>query len=209
MATLHGVPPGRAGRMWLRRRLSVASGAADLLDQKVRVLRQETERFGLLVERTEADWMRSCRDAETWSLRAALIGGQAALRAATDHDQALVALTWETTMGVSHPSDVRWESPAADIGAGVSGPATARAVTAHRVALDAAVQHAVALSALRAVEAELSATRRRLRAVTDRWIPRLEDALADVTLGLEETERAEGVSLRWALRAQRLRDGAA
>jgi V/A-type H+-transporting ATPase subunit D len=201
------VPSGRAGRIWLIRRLAVAHGAADLLDQKVRVLRQQAERFALLAERSGADWVESCRAAEAWALRASLVGGQAALRSATGHDPAIVELAWATTMGVSHPSGARWTASVPDADAVTWGPATARAVAAHRVALDAAVQHAVALAALRAVETELSATRRRVRAVTDRWIPRLEAALSRVALSLEETERAEGVGLRWALRAQQPRDG--
>jgi len=207
MVILHGVPPGRAGRMWLIRRLTVAHGAAELLDQKVRVLRQEAERFALLAERSKDDWVASCRDAEAWSLRASLVGGQAAPRAACPHELARVELVWETTMGVSHPSGARWTASVADVDPVTSAPGTARAAAAHRVALDAAVQHAVALSALQAVESELSATRRRARAVTDRWIPRLDGALGRAVLSLEETERAEGVGLRWALRAQEPRDG--
>jgi len=64
--------------------------------------------------------------------------------------------------------------------------------------LDAAARHAAALTALRTIEAELLATRRRLRAVEDRWIPRLESTLARIRLALDEQERAEGVRLRWA-----------
>jgi len=207
MATLRRLPPGRAGRMWLTRRLAIADRAAELLDQKVRVLRQQTERFRLLAERTGAEWTRSCREAEDWSLRAALVGGQAALRAATVHGGARVVLNFGTTMGVPHPSDARCLLPdAAD--PVTSGPATMSAVLAHRQALDAAVQHAVALAGLRALEHELAATRRRRRAITDRLIPQLEDAVAAAVLRLEETERAEGVRLRCALRAQQPQDGA-
>ena len=61
-----------------------------------------------------------------------------------------------------------------------------------------AVGHAAAAGALRAVEAEALATRYRLRAVKNRWIPRLEQALADVTLALEEQELADSARLRLA-----------
>ncbi len=199
------VPPGRAGRLWLTHRLGVAARAAELLDHKVRVLRQEAERCELRVERTGAAWTRTCRDAEEWSLRAALVGGQAALRAATDGGSASVTVCIETTMGVAHPGEARCRLPVVS-GAGVSGPATTNATHAHRRALVAAVEHAAALAASRAVESELAATRQRLRAVTERWTPRLEGALAATVLGLEETERAEGVSLRWAQRATRQGD---
>jgi V/A-type H+-transporting ATPase subunit D len=112
-------------------------------------------------------------------------------------------------MGVAHPTEVRWEPEPAPshVDALTHGPATVSAVAAHRVALEAAVRHAVDLAALRAVTHELTVTRRRLRAVTDRWIPRLEEALVRVQLGLEENERAEGVGLRRALAAGRSTGG--
>jgi len=209
MTGVRGMPPGRAGRVWLGRRLAVAARAAELLDQKVRVLRQEAERFTLLSERSEAEWTRAAQEAQLWSVRAALVGGQAALRAATDAHPAGLSLGWKTTMGVSHPAEVGWDHgpDASHVEAMTYGPATVSAVAAHRVALEAAVRHAADLAALRAVTRELAVTRRRLRAVTDRWVPRLEDALAQVRLGLEETERAEGVGLRRALAARRPTDG--
>jgi V/A-type H+-transporting ATPase subunit D len=42
------------------------------------------------------------------------------------------------------------------------------------------------------------ATRHRLRAIEDRWIPRLEQALAEVTLALEDLELADAIRLRLA-----------
>ena len=90
-----GVPVDR-----VIRRLAVAHGAADLLDQKVRVLRHEAERFALLAERSGDVWVTSCRDAEAWSLRASLVGGRPPPRAACPHDQASVEIVWGTTMGV-------------------------------------------------------------------------------------------------------------
>lgn len=206
MATIPHLPPGRAGRAWLTHRLAVATRAAELLDHKVRVLRQEAEHFSLLVERTEANWARSCREADAWSLRATLVGGQAALRVAAEQPSAEVVVTWETTMGVSHPARAQCRLPVT-LPDSTLGPATAAAVTAHRRALESAVEHAAALAALRAVDAELAVTRRRLRGVTNRWLPRLESAHAALLLSLEEAERAEGVGLRWALRAPHHRDG--
>jgi V/A-type H+-transporting ATPase subunit D len=70
-------------------------------------------------------------------------------------------------------------------------------------ALEAAVGHAAAAGALRAAEAEALATRYRLRAVRNRWIPRLERALADVTLALEEQELADSARLRPAAPGRR------
>ena len=61
-----------------------------------------------------------------------------------------------------------------------------------------AVSHAAADAACRVVEVEIAATRRRLRVITDRWIPRLENALRDLMHELDETECAENFRLRWA-----------
>jgi V/A-type H+-transporting ATPase subunit D len=198
MATIPHLPPGRAGRAWLVHRLAVASRAAELLDQKARVLRQKAGQLSLLAERTEANWTQSCHEADTWSLRANLLGGQAALRTAADPQSAEVSVTWETTMGVPYPARTQCRLPAA-VHDSTWSPAAEGAVAAHRGALEAGVEHAAALAALRAVEAELSVTRRRLRGVSHRWHPRLESAHAALLLSLEESERAEGVGLRWAL----------
>jgi len=50
------------------------------------------------------------------------------------------------------------------------------------------------------------ATRYRLRAIEDRWIPRLEQALAEVTLALEEQELADATRLRLAVSPGRRRE---
>ena len=55
----------------------------------------------------------------------------------------------------------------------------------------------------RVIEAEVLATRYRLRAIEDRWIPRLEQALAEVTLALEEQELADAARLRLAVSPDR------
>ena len=65
------------------------------------------------------------------------------------------------------------------------------------------MQYAAAAEALRVIEAEVLATRYRLRAIEDRWIPRLEQALAEVTLALEEQELSDAVRLRLAVSPER------
>ncbi|HZD67688.1 MAG TPA: V-type ATP synthase subunit D, partial [Actinomycetes bacterium] len=77
-----------------------------------------------------------------------------------------------------------------------------RAAAAHRAALAAAVQHAAATAALRTVEREVTATSQRLRAIEDRWIPRLRTTLAEVELALDELEHADAARLRRAMAAQ-------
>ena len=189
------VPPGRAGRLWLTRRLAVARRGADLLDRKHRILLAETARLRDAAARTAAEWDRCCADAERWLLRASMLGGERAIRLAAAGSAADVTIRYAVTMGVRHPDGATCRIPAS---ATWDGPALAAARQAHGRALEAAVRHAAAAGALRAVEAEALATRYRLRAVRNRWIPRLEQALADVTLALEEQELADSARLRLA-----------
>lgn len=195
MARLGRVPPGRAGRLWLRHRLAVAERGAELLDQKLRILRDEAERLTLLTEGTAAAWTAASDEAALWLVRAALLGGERAVRPGLDQAMTQVELTWTSTIGVRHPGGATCTPGPDDV---PDGP-VADVHTAHRRALDAAVQHAVAETALRCVLAEATATRRRVRAIQDRWLPQLRSALAAVELALEEQERADAVRLRWSL----------
>jgi V/A-type H+-transporting ATPase subunit D len=51
---------------------------------------------------------------------------------------------------------------------------------------------------LTTVDAEVALTRRRLRAINDRWLPRLEASLATLNRDLDESEREQTFRLRWA-----------
>jgi V/A-type H+-transporting ATPase subunit D len=102
-------------------------------------------------------------------------------------------------MGVYHPRDVvlrGGERPATAATPGST--ALIHATAACRGALEAAARHAVAIEAVRRIDTEVGATRRRLRAVQERWIPLVQAALHDVELELEEAEHDEGIRLRWA-----------
>lgn len=189
------VPPGRAGRLWLQRRLRVAERGAELMDRKLRILRGELDRRRDAAARAAADWDRCSADAERWLLRASLLGGERAIRLAADGRLAEVTISYGTVMGVRHPSGTSCVIPEPGTW---DGPVLAAARQAHRAALRAAVRHAAAEEALRLVEAETLATQYRLRAIRDRWIPRLEQALAEVTLAIEEQEIADAARLRLA-----------
>jgi len=191
------VPPGRAGRLWLTRRLQVARRGADLLDRKLRILQVELDSRRAAAAQTAVEWNRRCADAEQWLLRASLLGGQRAVRLAADGQAADVTISYASTMGVRHPDSTTCAIPAA---ATWDGPALTGTRLAHGAALGAAVRHAAAAEALRVIEAEALATRYRLRAIKDRWIPQLEQALAEVTLALEEQELADAARLRMATR---------
>ena len=198
-AKLRGLPPGRAGRMWLGRRLAVAERGADLLEQKLRILVAEEQSFALLAERTQGEWEASVRDLERWMLRAALLSGERGWRLACDGEHAQAEIEWRQTMGVRYPARSSCRMPLRD----PSDPAPANtalvhAATAAERAVRAGVDQAVAVTALIAVRAEIVSTRRQLRAVRDRWTPRLESARRALTLALDDQEHDEGVRLRWA-----------
>jgi V/A-type H+/Na+-transporting ATPase subunit D len=193
----HGfaVPPGRAGRLWLDRRLTVARRAADLLDRKLRLLQTELARRQDAAALTAAEWDRCRLDAERWLLRAVLLGGQRAIRLGNDGQYADIEVSYVTTMGVRHPGSASCVVPRP---VGWDGPVLAAARRAHQDALNAAVHHAVAAEALNLIRAEMLATRYRLHALKDRWIPGLEQAMAEVTLAIEEEELADAARLRLA-----------
>lgn len=192
------VPPGRAGRLWLDGRLAVARRGADLLDRKLRILRAELAVRQSAANRAEADWARCRAEADRWLIRAGLLAGQRALRLAASGQPAQIEISYTVTMGVRHPVDATCVIPPPDGGA---GPALTGARQAHGAALTAAVRYAAAAEALRLIEAETVATRYRLRAVRDRWIPRLEQALTEVTAAIEEQELADAARLRRAARS--------
>lgn len=203
MPRIRNLPPGRAGRVWLQRRLEVARRGGDLLDQKLRLLHTERQRLTLLTERTAAAWQEAAQEADRWLLRGALLGGQRGIRLAAQEALADVEVTWTYLMGVRYPSEARFTAPPVEPAeAPPDNAALVGAREAHARAADAAVAHAAAEAALRVVQAEELATRRRLRAIEDRWMPRLQEALAQIQLGLEEQEHAEGLRLRWAAARQ-------
>lgn len=65
------------------------------------------------------------------------------------------------------------------------------------------MRHAAAREALRVVSAEVTTTTARIRALRERWVPALRQALSQLDLALDETERAA------AVQAHRLADGRA
>ena len=195
------VPPGRTGRLWLRERLAVASRAADVLEEKRRVLLPMSRRLRDEADESKSRWERACRLAETWRLRAALVGGEGQFHAASAyvHRPAEARVAWRSTMGLAYPGDAECIPAEAVAMAGLGDSVALHfAAETHREALQAAVVHGAAQRAADLVTAELELTTRRLRAIERRWIPRLEDALREVGKHFEEREREEIVRARWA-----------
>ena len=203
---LRRVPPGRAGRLWLAHRLGVASRAAELLDHKARVLRQEAERCEL-ARGAHGRGM----DAHLPRRRDVVVARRPRRgpgRPASRHGR-------RVRDGHGPPRD--------HDGCRGHSARTSAACLPRRTPWPGRPRRRPPVRTGR-LWSPLSSTRRRWRlrapsrpasrppvsascAVTERWTPRLQDALAATVLGLEETERAEGVSLRWALRTARRGDG--
>jgi V/A-type H+-transporting ATPase subunit D len=203
MAELRGVPPGRAGRLWLQSRLTAARRAADLLERKLRVLRAEQARLAEVSRATAERSRESWAAADTWVARTALLGGWRELRLSTPAGTAEVTVVQRPLMGLSCPDSARCRP--AEPGPGERGPGSAasvQAAAALRTTVQAAADDAVAQTALRLVEAEVAATRRRLRAITERRVPALDAALRARLRELDENERMDTVRLRWAAERQ-------
>ncbi|NGP04516.1 V-type ATPase, D subunit [Rhodococcus sp. 14C212] len=199
MARVLHTPRGRAGRLWLQHRLSTAQRGADLLDHKLRILRAEREHLTLQQDRMAAAWEAASREADTWLLRGVLLGGERSVRLAAARTPAEVQIIWEQSIGVRYPAqvictvpDTPPDAPPAD------NAALLAARDCYRRALQAAAQQAGVEAAVRIVETQETATLRRLRAIEDRWIPRLQQAIAELQFKLDEEEHTDGVRLRWA-----------
>ncbi|MBP2704524.1 hypothetical protein JOL79_11935 [Microbispora sp. RL4-1S] len=202
------VPPGRAGRLWLRHRLDVVRHGLAVLDRKLRVLRRERDRLADRAARTGEEWTAACRTADVWSARAAALGGRRAIRLAGGGPLAEVRVDWADAMGTSRPDRVVFVPP--EPGDAASLPLTAALIPAREAclaALRAAVEHAAAAAAERIMAAEEAATRRRIRALRDHVLPAMEAALSVLELSLDEAERAEAVQARRAA-ARRAGDAA-
>jgi vacuolar-type H+-ATPase subunit D/Vma8 len=102
-------------------------------------------------------------------------------------------------MGAYYPAEATCRLPDDLPVAEIAGTAAmVHTVRAHRDALERAVQHAATNRAVREVDRELLATRRRLRTLQRQWIPALLAALNSVDIELEERERDDVVHARWA-----------
>lgn len=192
-------PPGRSGRVWLRVRIDTATRAAELLEQKERVLLREEHRLRVLLHRTESGWNDACREAQIWIARATVLAGRRAISLAADPGGAASELQWRNSMGAYYPSEATCRLPErAALGDRTGTSAMTDAVRAHRHALERAVEHAAAQRAADEVDRELTATRRRRRMLEQRWLPALHTTLHNLEMSLEEHERDDAVHARGA-----------
>jgi len=196
-------PPGRAGRLWLVRRLEVARRGADVLEQKRRALLRERQRLARLLESAENEWTRCAQEAVDMNARALALTGERRLRLAAAHirERAELSVVRRTVLGTASPELEALRLPGTDGLAALGGPAVAIAAAVHGRALHAAAAYAAIRAGHEAVTAELAATNRRLRAIERRWIPQHEQALARLDFTLDESERDDIARVRWALEA--------
>jgi len=198
MALLARIPSGRAGRMWLRRRLGAAERGRDQLDRKLRILVPEQRRLRILADGCQKDWVDACDDASVWMLRATLLGGQDAIRYAAAPVPVDVEVTWTTALGVRYPAAAGLAGVQVDVPRASGNAAIVPATVASKKALLAGVRAAAADEALRRVEAEIAVTRRRVRALDRRWLPQLHEALTALEQSLVQAEQEDAVRLRRA-----------
>ncbi|GAA0717284.1 hypothetical protein Drose_18885 [Dactylosporangium roseum] len=192
MTSVRHVPPGRSGVLWLRHRLDVTRHGSTVLRRKLTLLTGERDRLQHSQAETAREWGRSDRTARGWLERATVLDGLETIEAAAEVPPAELSVPWTAVLGVrcpGMPSVVLRPRPV-DLPA-PGGAALARAAAAYRDATRAAARHAAVTVALAAVEAEIAATRRRVRALDRHWIPALEAALGARTLQLAELEAAD------------------
>jgi V/A-type H+/Na+-transporting ATPase subunit D len=194
------IPPGRAGRLWLLRRLESAQRGAEVLDQKRQTLLGERQRLTVELAAARAEWDARAGAAVTWNARASAIAGQRLLRLAALQRPARTAVhvSRRNVVGVVVPAAATVEPGGAPDFVALGGAGVALAGRAHADALAAAAAYAAARAAHDAIQAELTATTRRLRAIERRWIPEHEAALRTLELTLEESELTDITRARWA-----------
>ena len=193
------IPPGRAGRIWLLARLEIAARGAALLDRKRQVLLREQQRLRAELRDAQLAW-KAAADVERWTVRSAILDGSRRLGmlARHVHGYAELELSWSNLMGARLPAAQRVELPEAPPLSALGGSAaTVLLERACRDATLAAVRCAVAERAEAEVSAELARAVRRLRALENRWIPQHEQALAQLDLALDESQREQAARVRW------------
>jgi V/A-type H+-transporting ATPase subunit D len=195
------VPSGRAGRLWLVRRLETGRRGVDVLDQKRQVLVREQQRLTVELAGSAREWEATARRASAWNDRALALAGERRLRLAAGRvGPSTVAVEWRAALGTAFPAGATIEQAREpDLVALGGGSAVALAARAHAEALVAGAAYAAARAAYDAIAAELAATTRRQRAIERRWIPAHEEALHQLELALDEREREDIARIRWAL----------
>lgn len=191
------VPPGRAGRQRLRRRLAAADRGADLLERKLhRLLDEQRERRRAAVASTRA-WAEAAAEADRWLARALAASGYDGLRQCLPAEVAGVSIREKLAVGVRFPAQASCDIPATGYAAITpDSAALVCAQAAYENAVRAAVAASVDQAAARIVDAAVIATRRQVRILRRHWIPTLREALTRLEATLEQSDFEDGVRRR-------------
>src|SRR5450631_2571273 len=87
------VPPGRAGQVWIRRRLETARRGIDILARKQRLLAVERELREPQTAAALTAWTDACAEAELWCARALRIGHEHQIPMVAAHLDAPASIT--------------------------------------------------------------------------------------------------------------------
>jgi V/A-type H+-transporting ATPase subunit D len=191
------VPPGRAGRLRLRRRLDAAQRGADLLERKLHALLEEQRTRHRAAEASTRAWIDAAREADMWLDRALAAEGRGGLRRCAPAGAAHTTVSETVSMGVRMPADAEYEPPPNALSA--TDPETAALACARSAYLDAAraaVAAAADQAAVRIVDDAVTATRRQVRTLQRHWIPALRESLALLELSLEQADFEDGLRRR-------------
>jgi len=194
------VPPGRAGRVWLLRRLDTAQRGAELLDRKRQALLAEQARVRREADQAREAWQRSAAAVTCWRARAAILDGEDRLEQLARHvgGRASLQLTAVRLMGAELVEVRDLELPARLPVSALGGSSAAVLLAdACREATVAAARLAAASRAESELAVQLASAARRLRALRQRWIPLHEQALAQLELALDESQREQAMRVRW------------
>ena len=182
--------------MWLRRRLDTAERGREQLDRKLRILIPKRQRLQTRAARRREEWIATHAEAQTWLLRASLLGGQDAIRVATPSELVDVTVLWTSSMGLTYPEDITLANSGPNQPVLAGNAAVDPAATAFQAALLAGARAAAVDEAVRRLDAEIAVTHRRMRALDKRWLPWLQNSLATLELSLEQAEQEDAMRLR-------------
>ena len=172
------------------------SRGREQLDRKLRILIPERQRLQTRAARRHEEWSSALAEAQTWLLRASMLGGQDAIRGAAAAELVDVTVLWTSAMGLAYPEDATIARRGPDAPALASNAALAPAARAFRAAVLAGSRSAAAEEAVRRVDEEIAVTRRRMRALDKHWLPWLRAQISTLELSLEQTEHEDGMRLR-------------
>ena len=166
----------RPGRAAVAARPAAVRPAArpSLLDRKLPILRGEQQRLRLRAERTRRPVARVLARGRPVGLRAALVGGERELRLSAPAGPRRGQVAWAHRRWgcATRPGPMPRSAAVARRPRSRAPPRSSRRPTPTGARSGGRARRR--RRRVRLIDAEVAATRRRLRAITDRWLPRLE-----------------------------------